>query len=196
MSSDVGDTVGENSRMVTRPDLPSTKDGDDLRLVVDAAREAVSHEFEIAERLDAKARNQMTMAGTWYAIVSTVAAVALRAQVESGANDWLFAVVVALAVFGGACLIFTMFLSYRVWRLQKETLITHEGLSEMLADAHRPDVDVAEKLVEHYRALLAPSRANNKIRSETFKRAVPWWTASLIFGFVELVFSLIALIQA
>lgn len=182
--------------METRRNLPTTRDADDLHLVVEAARAAVAQEYEIAERFDAKARNQVTMCATWYAIVSAIAGIALRAQVDSGANDWLFAIVVALAIFGGLCLFGAIAYSYRVWRLQKETLITHEGLTEMLADAQNPDVDVAEQLVKHYRALLRPSRSNNQDRSRNFKRSVWWWAASLAVGFAELVVSLIALVQA
>ena len=168
----------------------------DLSMVVETARAAVEQEFQIAERLDSKARNQMAVSGTWYAVVSAIAGLALRAQLDSGANNLLFAAIVVTAGAGAVCLIVALFFSYGVWRLRTETEVTHEGLSEMLADARDPSVDVAEKLVEHYRALLAHRRANNKERSAAFARSVDWWIAAVVLALIELVLALAALAQA
>jgi uncharacterized integral membrane protein len=169
---------------------------DDMNLVVEAARSAVAQEFNIAERLDAKARNQMTIAGAWYALVTAVAGVALRAQIDAGGDDWLVAAIVVFAAAAGGCLIAAMLFSYRVWRLHHEPEVAPDGLLEMTVDAQDPDVDVAEQLVQHYRALLARRRANNKKRAASFQRSVTWWTASLVFALLELLAALIALAQA
>lgn len=182
--------------MATQPQAPEETDDREVTLVLDAARSAVAQEFQMAERLDAKARNQMTIAGSWYAIVSAVGGIALRAQLDSGANDFIFAAVVALAAVGAICLIVAMFYSYGVWRLRTESEVTHEGITEMLADAHDPSVQVADKLVEHYRALLARRRVNNKRRSQNFKRSVSWWVAALICSLFEFVAALVALVQS
>src|SRR4051812_43085316 len=85
---------------------------DDEKLVVEAAQNAVAQEFQIAERLDTKARNQMTVAGTWYALVTALAGVALRVWIDRGLNDWLVATIIVCAGVGAACLIVALFFSY------------------------------------------------------------------------------------
>jgi hypothetical protein len=170
------------------------KSDEEMKLVVDAARAAVAQEFQIAERLDAKARNQMTVAGAWYAVVQTFAGITLRVLIDSPDHHrWLFALIVAFAAVAGACLIVAMLYSYGVWRLHQESEITHEGLGEMLDVARDPTDELGEKLVAHYQSILALRRLNNKKRAERFKHSVPWWIAALSLSLGELVLALFAL---
>ena len=178
----------------TTPTPPAPTD--ELGLVVEAARKAVELEFQIAERIDAKARNQMTVAGAWYALVTAIAGVALRAELDTGGDDWLVASIVGFAAAAGVCLGIAMAFSYGVWRLRTEPDVEPDGLRAMLDDARGPNVDVAEQLVEHYRALLARRRRTNKIRVRNFKRSVRWWIFGLGFALVELLVALAALAQA
>lgn len=165
----------------------------DIKLVLDAARAAVQQEFQIAERLDSKARNQLTVAGTWYALVTGLAGIALKMWIDTSSGSGLVAFIIVFAGAGAVCLIVALVYSYRVWRLRVEPDIHPDGIAEMLADVHDPGVDVAERLVEHYRALLAMRRASNKIRSTNFKASVKWWLLALGFGLAELVTSLAAI---
>jgi hypothetical protein len=177
---------------IPRPD-GDLKTYEETKLVIDAARAAVAQEFQIAERLDAKARNQMTVAGAWYALVQTFAGITLRVLVDSGGHDLLFAFIVAFAAVSAFCLIVAMFHSYRVWRLHQESEITREGIGEMLELAHDPSGDLGDKLAKHYGAILATRRDNNKKRAQSFKASVPWWIASLVLSLIELVLALWAL---
>lgn len=47
--------------------------GDNLKHILDAARAALDGEFARAERFDAKARGQATLAGSWFAVTQAVA---------------------------------------------------------------------------------------------------------------------------
>lgn len=167
-----------------------------ISVVVDTARAALQHEFAIAERLDSKARNQVTVAGSWFALVGSLSALAIKEQLDGGPETFPFSLLVVLAGVHAFCLIVTMLFSYGVWRVRTEKESTNETLEKMLTDARTPDVDVAERVILHYGAQLARRRANNKERSASFKKSVGWWIATLSVGLMQFVAALFALAQA
>jgi hypothetical protein len=164
--------------------------------VVDAARTAIAQEFQIAERLDAKARNQVTVGGVWFALVQAVASVAIKNEIDAGRTTWLFALLVVVALVAGACLVMTIVLSYDVWRLRDEVEITNESLEEMSEVARNPQDDLLDKMVAHYGFVLWTRRSNNKNRAQSFQNSIPWWMAALIAGLAKLVIAVAVLAQA
>lgn len=161
----------------------------DLTQVVDVSRAALEQEFQISERLDAKARGQVTLAGQWYAVVQAVAAVAFAARGVD--REWLFAVS-ATAVLGGLALAGAVTLSWRVWRLHDEDAVSPKGLLEMKAEATRDDGEVLELLVTHYASKLQSRRETNRSRSDALKCAERLWFVAMGLPLVELVLALCA----
>jgi hypothetical protein len=105
--------------MTSSPDdLDLAKQGrDEMNFVLDAARDALAQEFQIAERLDSKARGQMTFAGAWFAIVQAVAGIAMRGPLSTG---WA-AAVVGTAATAAVALAWCFLRHHEVWKLRPET---------------------------------------------------------------------------
>lgn len=167
--------------------MTKAPDGD-LKPVVDAARAALELENQRAERLDSKARNQMTLAGSWFAVVQAVAAVALRSKTPLG---WVIAIGV-LAAFGGVALVLAMRQSAQVWKLRPQPAVTQETLEDMTLSAQQEPETFEEKLVLEYRHLLGHVQQENANRADALDAATTWWWATLGFGLVELAVALLA----
>jgi len=163
---------------------------EEVSALLETARSAVAQEFQVAERLDAKSRNQVAVGGAWYAVVQATAAIAIKQYVDNGGSSWLFAAIVALASVSGVMLAVAILYSYSVWKLRDEQEITHESLQEMSTAARDPSVDLLSQLVDHYGFILWTRRKNNKDRVASFRKSTPWWIGSILFGIVELIVAL------
>jgi hypothetical protein len=178
-----------------------------MATIVESARAAIAQEFQIAERLDAKARNQVAVGGAWYAAVQAVSAIAIKQHLDSAkgaglaakhhvtsgfGNDW-FLVLIIVAGIAGVLLAVTIYFSYGVWKLRDEHEISSESLSQMAASARDPDTDLLGAFVEHYGYILSTRRENNGKRSKSFKWSSRFWSLALLSGLVELVFALVLL---
>jgi hypothetical protein len=156
-----------------------------MALVVDAARVAVAQEFQIAERLDAKARNQVTVAAAWYGIAQAAAGIVLRSSVHfSGSMRWA---IVALAITGAGGFLWLLIASFAVWQVRDEKDVTPRGLAQMAAAAQDPRSDLPGDLVTHYRSILQKRRANNVRRVRWFKLAEVGWLVAVIAALAEVV---------
>lgn len=161
----------------------------DLAEVVQVGRDALTQEFQISERLDAKARGHVTLAGQWFAVVQAVAAVAFAAR---GIDDgWLLAVA-ATAAAGGIALATTVVLSWRVWRIRDEEAVSPKGLLEMKEEAEREESEALEPLVRHYASKLQSRRGTNRTRADALAWAERVWFVAMALPLVELVLALYA----
>lgn len=166
-------------------------------LVVEAARAAIAQEFQIAERLDAKARNQIAVGGAWYALVQAAGSIAIRQYLDRGGSDTLaFSAVLVLAGVSGFALAVSIAYCYGVWKLRDEKEMTPDAIEAMAESARDPDADLLSMFVQHYRFILWHRRANNALRARNFKRSTPWWVASLLFGLAELIAAVAVLAQS
>jgi hypothetical protein len=175
-------------RFPARGDGPA--DDGDLAPIADVVRSQISQEFQISERLDSKARNQIAIGGTWYAITQAVAGFAFR--VHEPGSFWAVLVGVTAGI-GGFCLVMTMIHSYRVWRLHFERDFSPEGVHQMLSDAEagRP---VEPALIRTYANTLATRRGNNAARSEAFSASTRWWLIAAAVTLLELLIALGAIL--
>lgn len=155
-------------------------------LAIDAARAAIEQEFKIAERLDAKSRNQLAVIAGWFAVAQSAAAIALRAAVDATDSGFLTAGLILSAVAGGVAVFVVLLLHLRAWRLHDEEDVAPEGLREMLSAARDPSRDFAADLIEHYADVLGTRRANNVTRSKTFDNARPWVIVAAMTTLIEL----------
>jgi protein-S-isoprenylcysteine O-methyltransferase Ste14 len=157
-----------------------------VKQVVEVARSALDEEFQRAERYDAKARGQMMLAGSWFAVVQAVAAVSLRGDTP---NAWALAIAAA-AVLAGLVLIWAMRQSARVWKLRSQPAINQETLEDMLSSAEQDPERFGHELVLLYRNLLGNAQDVNAKRASAFEDATGAWWWALALAFAELAIAL------
>ncbi|MCP9490253.1 MAG: hypothetical protein MSC31_10310 [Solirubrobacteraceae bacterium MAG38_C4-C5] len=171
----------------TQPmDLEHGATGEGLKQVVEAARKALDQEFQRAERYDAKARGQMTLAGSWFAVVQAVAAVSLRGDTPP---VWATAIAIA-AVVAGIALFTAMRRSARVWKLRPQPAVNQETLEDMLLSAEREPERFGRQLVLLYRNLLGKAQQVNADRASALEGATGAWWWALALAFAELAVAL------
>jgi hypothetical protein len=171
----------------------AAEDGEDLSYVLDVARDALAHEFQVSERLDAKARGQMTLAGAWFAVVQAVAGVALANSAIS--NAW-GAAVVGSATIAAASLGWAFYCHYAVWRLRSETGFNADALHAFGEWAADDETNLAGTLIGYYEQILSERQGRNRERVEKFDKAVPAWFFTLGLTLIELMVALFAAISA
>jgi hypothetical protein len=184
--------VGAVERVGAAPDVQPGGTAE----IAEAARSAIAQEFQVSERLDAKARNQVAVGGAWYALVQAIASIAIKQYLDNGGDTDLFAVLIIVAGAAAFALAVSIFFSYGVWKLRDEQEITHESLEEMAASARDPAVDLLQQFVQHYGFILWSRRKNNKQRAESLMVATRWWIGSIVIGLAELVVALAVLAQS
>lgn len=167
-------------------DLEHGAPGEGVKQVVEAARSALDQEFQRAERYDAKTRGQMTLAGSWFAVVQAVAAVSLRGDTPTG---WALAIAAA-AVIAGVALFWAMRKSARVWRLRPQPAVNQETLEDMLSSVDREPERFGHQLVGLYRNLLGNAQAVNAERASALEGATGAWWWALLLAFAELAIAL------
>jgi len=154
--------------------------------VLNAARAAVEQEFAIAERLDAKARGLVTLAGQWFAVAQAVSAVAFATK---DAEDWMLFAVGGTALAGAVTLGLLFVFCWRVWQVRDQPAVTPNGLMQMHATA-ASDPEAAKLLVQHYAAILRDRRAPNKKRSDALRVAQGLWFVAMALPLGQLGFAL------
>jgi len=163
---------------------------DDLKAVLEVARSEIEQEFKISERLDNKARNQVALAGTWYALAQVIAGIAFRLHPATS----LWSVVVGVvAAAGGVLVALTMYYSYGVWRLRAERDFTPDAIRQMLADAEN-DKPVIEGITRTYANTLAVRRQNNAERDSAFTESTRWWLFASGVTLAEILVALAAVL--
>jgi hypothetical protein len=166
-------------------------DTDDLKHVLDVARAALDREFQRAERFDAKARGQATLAGSWFAVTQAVSAVSIRPDTPKW---WLVGVLAAL-LLQAVALVLLLAASAAVWKLQERDDVGPETLEAMRESAG--DADFADRAISLYSDILGGAQVANKLRADAFEGASNlWWWAVLLLGFAEIAVSLLSRVIA
>jgi hypothetical protein len=161
----------------------------DLGHVIELAQAAVDQQFQIAERLDNKARGQLAVVGTWFALVQTVAG--LTAAIGKAGNGWLFAIV-SLAVVGGVLIALTMFYSSKALGLKQEEEIDPDALLTLKNWAFEPNRNIDVELLLHLKALLDTRMNQNQLRAKAIDATQQFWLAAVVVTFLELIVALFA----
>ena len=168
---------------------PATN-SDDLKHVLDVARSALDREFQRAERFDAKARGQATLAGSWFAVTQAVTAVSIR---SSTPDCWLVGILVA-SLLQAVSLLFLLAASARVWKLQEREDVGPKTLAAMRDSVG--DADFADKAISLYSKMLDGAQKANERRTTALEQASKWWWAVLLLGFAEIATSLLSRVVA
>jgi hypothetical protein len=182
--------------MATQDMARSATPPDDLKHVLDTARDALDHEFQRAERFDAKARGQATLAGSWFTVAQAVTALSLRSgHVPHG----ILIVVLAALGLGAVCLFLLLRASSQVWRLKTRNDVTPATLEAMADAAKNGDPDFALNAIYTYRNILSGAQQANAERaraldpeSNRWRSAPGFWWGVLGFGLVEIAAALLS----
>lgn len=160
-----------------------------LQEVVNVGRAAVDEEFRVAERLDAKARGQVTLAGQWFAIVQAVSAVAFA---MSGADGRLLVLVGLTALVGGVLVAATFVRSSRVWNVREEGALAPAGILTLKGRVQESGGEALEEAITHYASLLQDRRRSNKKRADALEEAETLWKWAMAAPLAQLALALAA----
>lgn len=163
----------------------------DLGEIIESARAVVAEQFQIAERLDRKARYQVGSAGAFFAVVQAVAVNAITSNGLSG--EWpttlaIIAVPAALITVGA------FLAAAEAWRTQPEGDLPLEKVRSMIGpgtpEQHRKD---REWLANLYLTLAQTRRDGNALRLQNVKRTTAAALISVALTGLELVLIFVAL---
>lgn len=157
-----------------------------LSEVLTDARAAVDQEFEVTQRLDAKARGLVTVAAQWFGIAQAVSAVAFTTKQP---HDWMLWTVGGTAFLGAVALGALFLHSSRVWSIRDEPAVSPKGLLQMQAAA-RSDPKAIELLIQHNASILRDRRLSNKTRADHLATAQWVWFIAMALPLVQLGFAL------
>jgi hypothetical protein len=150
----------------------------------------VSEQFQIAERLDRKARYQVASAGAFFAVVQ---AIAVNAITRAGLpHDWTAAL--AVVALPPALLTIGAFVTAaNAWRTQTEDDLPVADLREMTDRIQRGDNLALRELAHHYLNLVERRRVGNETRVERVKKTSAAAILSIGLSGLELVLIFVAL---
>lgn len=162
----------------------------DLSQLIESVRSMVAEQFQIAERLDRKARYQVGTSGAFFAVVQAAAINAITsADLSTG---WI----VALAAFGlsaGFMTIASLISASDAWRTQTEKDLPIPDLRQMVDNIVLGRDEPRRELAHHYINLAERRKAGNVERIKRVKRAAGAATVSIGLTGLELIMVFIAL---
>lgn len=168
-----------------------------LSILLSSATAMVDEEFKRSERLDAKSRNQITIVGSFFAIVQAVVVGLINGslgETEAHARSSFVAWLAVAGGLAGIALVIALFFSYRAWQLRDDDALEPETLTDYLEQARKGNPAVGVKLIGAYAEIAQQRRANNESRAKAMQHAA--WACLVALGFVsaELTLAFIAVI--
>jgi hypothetical protein len=166
-----------------------------LTILLDAATAIIDEEFKRSERLDAKSRNMITVAGTFFAVVQAVVAAlvneTLGATDTQAASPWIPWLMVA-AVVATIGLGIALTWSYEAWRLRKDEALKVKTIRDYRDAAYAGNPAVGANMVDAYAKIAEDRREVNAERADAVdKAAIACGGAMLLIG-TELVLAFAA----
>lgn len=166
-----------------------------LSILLSAATSAVDEEFKRSERLDAKSRNQVTVAGTWFAVTQAVVVGLVNGALGPDLAQGASGLVVWLAVAGGVGAVLTVaavITSYNAWRLRDDPTLSIKTIRAYVDAARAGNPAVGVKLVAAYADVAEGRRTNNASRARAVDRAALACGFAMIAVASELLLAFIA----
>jgi len=156
--------------------MPSKGDSSatQLSILLDAATALIDEEFKRSERLDAKSRNMVTVAGAFFAVVQAVVVgfinETLGATATQGASPFILwlAVAAGVATLGlGIALVW----SYEAWKLRSDETLKVKTIRDYRDAAYEGNPVVGAKLVDAYAWIAEKRREVNEERAKAVDAA-------------------------
>jgi hypothetical protein len=190
--------VTEPSELPNRPIRgdDAARSATQLTILLDAAKATVDEEFKRSERLDAKSRNQMTLAATMFGVAQAIAVGLVNSVLaQDGTKAAVLAGLVAgagIIALGG--LAWALTLSYRSWDLRNEKALAIETFEKYVGAALAGNPNVGAKLLTQYAKVARARRDNNNARVSAVERSARACAVTSAWVGVELVLAFAAVI--
>ncbi|NLG66021.1 MAG: hypothetical protein GX537_10495 [Actinobacteria bacterium] len=166
-----------------------------LSILLDAAMAIIDEEFKRSERLDAKSRNMITVAGAFFAVVQAVVATLVNETLGETATQSASSLVLWLMVAAGVATIglgIAFAWSYEAWRLRDDEALGVKTIQDYREAAYAGNPAVGAKLVDAYARIAEDRRRVNAERADAVhKAAIACGLAMLLIG-TELVLAFVA----
>jgi hypothetical protein len=166
-----------------------------LSILLASATAAVDEEFKRSERLDAKSRNQVTIAGTWFAVAQAVVVGLINGTLSasymhaaSSFIPWLAGIGASSALLTGVATV----VSYNAWRLRDDPTLAVDTIRAYVDFARAGNAAVGVKLVGAYADIASGRRANNSKRARAVDQAAMACGLAMTVVTAELVLAMIA----
>lgn len=157
--------------------------------VVDALKASADQEFNIAERLSAKARQSFALAAGFFVVAQTVAFGGFEAtKLSAHENHWI----IALAIMAVAALAFAVLAALKADATYKSRDLPLEKLEDDLNAAYAGDPDVIGNLGRYYLGIIRTRRKANGSRRVWYQLTRIAVIVSLSATVSELIFSLVS----
>lgn len=158
--------------------------------IVETARSMLAEQFQIAERLDRKARYQVATSGAFFAVVQALAVNAIvNGQLSS---NWATGIA-ALAAVAGLLAVGGLIATSHAWRTVEERDLPLADLRDLTDRIQRGDEFAVRDLAHHYLNLVEERREQNADRERDVGRAVGAVQLALVISGIELVSIFVAL---
>jgi hypothetical protein len=185
----------EPVELPTRESSGGDQGATQLSILLSSVTAMIDEEFKRSERLDAKARNQITIAGTFFAVVQAVVVGlingSLGATETHGRSSWVWVLSIA-GVIGGISVVGALYYSYRAWQLQDDSVLEAETITEYVNQAREGNPAVGVNLIKAFSTILEDRRGKNRLRAESVESAAKACAFALAFVSIELILSFLA----
>jgi hypothetical protein len=158
------------ARTAESPEASATQ----LTILLSAATSILDEEFKRSERLDAKSRNQLSVAAAFFTVVQAVAVALINGTLKGSAGHprSSFVTWIALvAALSSLALVAAVFVSYQSWKLRDDKALGPNTLRTYLEPARQGNPGVGVKLVQGYADIAEDRRSNNKKRAQALDQA-------------------------
>jgi hypothetical protein len=172
--------------MDTDADVTATE----LVQAIETARSMVGEQFQIAERLDRKARYQAATSGAFFAVVQ---AVALNAITGASLSKGWIGTLAAFAIASACFAIAAVAAASRAWVTQDEKDIPLADLRDIIDRMERGEDRTLWELAHHYANVAADRREKNGERLKRVKKAGDAAILSIALTALQLILVFVAL---
>lgn len=191
--------------MTEATELPDANPGNEakhatqLGILQQAAVILIDEQNRITERLDAKSRNQLTIATTFFAgvqaaVISLVSG-PLR-PAESGTGSPYVPYLLAAAIVAVAALVTAVLTSSRVWKLRSARALDAQTIRDYIPFAAQGRAGVGSNVVWAYTQIAEARQEQNEHRVQALKPANRACLVTILVASVELVLGFVAVIAA
>jgi hypothetical protein len=187
----MSETAGLMSRMPDDGGASATQ----LSILLSSATSAIDEEFKRSERLDAKARNQITIVASFFAVVQVVVVGLINGSLGGTEHHGASSFVAWLAIvgaFASAALVVAVLVSYSSWKLRDDPTLETETIREYIDYARDGNPVVGVNLVTAYADIAQGRRDNNALRATALDCAARACGVSTLLIAAELVLAFTA----
>jgi hypothetical protein len=166
-----------------------------LSILLSSATSAIDEEFKRSERIDAKSRNQITIAGSFFAVVEAVVVGLINGSLGGTEHHAASSFVLWLAITGGVAsvaIFVAALISYQSWKLRDDPTLEIDTIREYIDYAREGSPVVGVNLVSAYADIAEGRRKNNGARADALDSAAKACAVATVFIAVELVLAFVA----